>query len=56
VFYFHSIDILNEKFPEVGKGRLLYGIVKGKVVEKRIRYILTNLKDVNKVCLKDAVG
>jgi hypothetical protein len=33
-----------------------FGIVKGKVVEKRIRYILTNLKDVNKVCLKDAVG
>jgi len=32
VFYFHSIDILNEKFPEVGKGRLLYGIVKGKVM------------------------
>jgi hypothetical protein len=26
------------------------------LVEKRIRYILTNLKDINKVCLRDAVG
>ncbi|NQE52632.1 hypothetical protein C5S29_03485 [ANME-1 cluster archaeon GoMg3.2] len=56
VFYFHPIDISNEKFPEVGKGRPLYWIVKGNVVEKRIRYILKNLKDVDKVCLKDAVG
>ena len=54
VFYFHPIDISNEKFPEVGKGRPLYWIVKGKAVERRIRYILKNLKDVNKVCLKDA--
>jgi peptidoglycan/xylan/chitin deacetylase (PgdA/CDA1 family) len=55
VLYFHPIDISNEKFPEVGKGRPLYWIVKGKLVEKRIRYILTNLKDVDKVCLKDAL-
>ncbi len=47
-------DISNEKFPAVGKGRPLYWVVKGKLVEKRIRYILTNLKDVNKICLKDA--
>jgi peptidoglycan/xylan/chitin deacetylase (PgdA/CDA1 family) len=55
-FYFHPIDISEEKFPEVGKGRPLYWIVKGKVVEKRIRYILKNLRDINKVCLRDAVG
>ena len=30
VFYFHPIDISNEKFLEVGKGRPLYWIVKGK--------------------------
>jgi peptidoglycan/xylan/chitin deacetylase (PgdA/CDA1 family) len=30
VFYFHQIDISNDKFPEVGKGRPLYWIVKGK--------------------------
>jgi hypothetical protein len=56
VFYFHPIDISNEKFPAVGKGRPLYWIVKGKLVEKRIRYILKNLKDVNKVCLREALG
>jgi hypothetical protein len=36
VFYFHPIDISTEKFPEVGKGRPLYWVIKGKVVEKRI--------------------
>ncbi|MDI6811089.1 MAG: polysaccharide deacetylase family protein [archaeon] len=56
VFYFHSIDISEEKFPEVGKGRPLYWIVKGKVVEKGIRYILKNLKDNTNVCLKDIAG
>jgi hypothetical protein len=56
VFYFHPIDISNEKFPEVGKGRPLYWIVKGKLVEKRIRYILTNLKDADTVCLREALG
>jgi hypothetical protein len=56
VFYFHPIDISEEKFPKVGKGRPLYWIVKGKAVERKIRYILTNLKDVNKVFLKDAAG
>ena len=47
VFYFHPIDISNEKFPAVGKGRPLYWIVKGKAVEKRIRNILKNLKNNN---------
>ena len=56
VFYFHPIDISEEKFPEVGKGRPLYWIVKGKLVERRIRYILKNLKDVNNVCLSEALG
>jgi len=47
VFYFHPIDISNEKFPEVGKGRPLYWVIKGEVVEKRIRYIVKNLKNNN---------
>jgi peptidoglycan/xylan/chitin deacetylase (PgdA/CDA1 family) len=55
VFYFHPIDISTEKFPEVGKGRPFLWVVKGKIVEKRIRYILKNLKDVGKLCLKDAL-
>jgi peptidoglycan/xylan/chitin deacetylase (PgdA/CDA1 family) len=58
VFYFHPIDISNDKFSEVGKGRPLYWIVKGKVVEKRIRYILTNLKNNNVMIpsLKEVFG
>jgi hypothetical protein len=47
IFYFHPIDISEEKFPEVGKGRPLYWIVKGKLVEKRIRHILKKLKNDN---------
>jgi peptidoglycan/xylan/chitin deacetylase (PgdA/CDA1 family) len=58
VFYFHPIDISNDKFPEVGKGRPLYWIVKGKLVEKRIRYILKNLKNNNVMIpsLKEVFG
>ena len=41
VFYFHPIDVSYEDFPAVGKGRPLYWLIKGKVVEDRIRYILT---------------
>lgn len=58
IFYFHPIDISYEKFPHIGKGRPFLWVVKGKIVEKKIRYILKILKDANcyKVCLKDAVG
>jgi len=48
VFYFHPIDVSYEDFPAIGKGRPLYWIIKGKVVEDRIRYILdrfARLKD-----------
>ncbi|NYT18770.1 MAG: polysaccharide deacetylase family protein [Methanosarcinales archaeon] len=45
VFYFHPIDISDEKFPEVGRGRPFYWAIKGKIVEDRIRYILKNLKN-----------
>lgn len=56
VFYFHPIDISNEKFPHVGRGRPFLWVVKGKIVEKRIRYILKNLRNINKMCLRDALG
>ncbi|UGV40613.1 polysaccharide deacetylase family protein [Methanococcoides orientis] len=56
IFYFHPIDISNEKFPDVGKGRPFYWAVKGGIVEKRIRHVLKNLEHVNKVPLKDMVG
>lgn len=39
IFYFHPIDISHEKFPNIGKSRPLYWIIKGKIVENRIRYI-----------------
>lgn len=44
VFYFHPIDISNERFPRIGRGRPMYWAVKGKVVEERIAYILSSLK------------
>ncbi len=44
VFYFHPLDISNETFPHIGKGRPLYWSIKGNTVEKKIRHILTNLK------------
>lgn len=56
IFYFHPIDISNEKFPHVGKGRPLYWSLKGKIIEKRIRYILNNLEGVEIVPLKEMLG
>jgi peptidoglycan/xylan/chitin deacetylase (PgdA/CDA1 family) len=56
VFYFHPIDISDEKFPHVGKGRPFYWVQKGKIIEKRIRYILNNLEGVKIVPLKDMLG
>lgn len=56
IFYFHPIDICNEEFPKVGKGRPFYWIIKGDIVEQRIRYILKNLDDVKVVPLRDLLG
>jgi peptidoglycan/xylan/chitin deacetylase (PgdA/CDA1 family) len=53
IFYFHPIDISNSKFPRIGNGRPLYWLIKGDIVERRIRYILKNLIDVKKCCLED---
>ena len=55
IFYFHPIDISYEKFPNVGRGRPFLWVIKGKIVEKRIRYILKNLRDINKMRLRDAL-
>jgi len=56
VFHFHPIDISDEKFPHIGKGRPLYWSQKGKIIEKRIRYVLNNLEGVKIVQLKDMLG
>ena len=45
VLYFHPIDISLEKFPEIGNGRPLYWLFKGKIIENRIRYILNRLTE-----------
>jgi peptidoglycan/xylan/chitin deacetylase (PgdA/CDA1 family) len=45
IFYFHPIDISTVEFPRVGKGRPLYWLIKGKIVEDRIRYILKKITE-----------
>lgn len=54
VFYFHPLDISQERFPQIGKGRPLYWAVKGSLIEKRIRYILQKFSNVRKVTLGEA--
>jgi len=42
--YFHSIDISNEKFPSgFSFRRPFYWALKGKTVERRIKYLLTSM-------------
>jgi peptidoglycan/xylan/chitin deacetylase (PgdA/CDA1 family) len=55
VFYFHPIDMSYETFPNIGKGRPFYWMLKGDLIEERIKYILKNLKGREKICLKDAL-
>lgn len=45
VLYFHPIDISLEKFPEIGNGRPLYWLFKGRIIENRIKYILNRLTE-----------
>jgi len=47
VFYFHPIDISTDPFPAVGNKRPFYWLIKGEVVEKRIRHLLKGLHDVD---------
>ncbi len=45
VFYFHPIDISNEKFPDVfSSKRPFYWLIKGDAIEKRIKNIIKNTK------------
>lgn len=52
MFYFYPIDASYEKFHNIGIGRSIYWVIRGKIVENRIRHILKTLKDVEKECLK----
>lgn len=47
IFYFHPIDISEKHFPKIGKNRPFYWLIKGKMVEKRIEWILRALKGEN---------
>jgi peptidoglycan/xylan/chitin deacetylase (PgdA/CDA1 family) len=56
VFYIHPIDIAQEPFPRVGKGRPFYWMIKGKIVEKKLRSLLHSLQNTDKKCMKDICG
>jgi hypothetical protein len=56
VFYFHPLDISCAKFPSIGNQRPLYWCLKGKLVEKRIRYILRTLEHIDKISLRNYPG
>lgn len=45
VLYFHPIDISEERFPTIGRGRPLYWSIKGGIVERRLRTILSSLAE-----------
>ncbi len=55
VFYFHPIDISYEKFPNIGKRRPMYWIIKGKIVERRLKYILKKIKKYRIMTLNEAL-
>lgn len=56
IFYFHPIDISQEKFPPVGKRRPFYWTIKGKIVEERLRYVFNKLENTEKVTLRNQLG
>jgi peptidoglycan/xylan/chitin deacetylase (PgdA/CDA1 family) len=53
VFYLHPIDLSDEPFPRVGKGRPFYWLKKGKNVEKKLISLLQSLDTTEKRCLED---
>lgn len=55
-FYFHPIDLSVQKFPKIGKGRPFYWVIKGEIIEKRVRYILKYFNNKSWICLRDFAG
>lgn len=43
-FYSHAIDISEEKFPQLGKHRPLYFLIKGKMVERKLIRLIKKFK------------
>ncbi|KAF5039239.1 Polysaccharide deacetylase [anaerobic digester metagenome] len=56
IFYFHPLDISCARFPSLGNKRPFYWCIKGRLVEQRIRHILSKLDDVEKISLRDYPG
>jgi hypothetical protein len=56
IFYFHPIDISQEKFPSVGRRRPFYWTIKGKIVEERLRRVLKRFENVKKVPLRSQLN
>jgi len=56
IFYFHPLDISCARFPSLGNNRPFYWCIKGKLIEQRIRHILSKLNEVEKVPLRDYPG
>lgn len=52
IFYFHPIDISLENFPSIGNRRPLYWLIKGKIVEEKLRYVFNELETITKVPLR----
>lgn len=49
--YFHPIDISDEKFPSgFSAKRPFYWAIKGNIVERRVRYILQNIRGKTDIC------
>lgn len=53
VFYLHPIDLSDEPFPRVGRGRPFYWLNKGRTVEKKLFSVLQSLENTEKRCLGD---
>jgi hypothetical protein len=51
LFYFHPLDIAREDFPAIGRKRPFYWLVKGDRIERRIRTILKELRDIPRATL-----
>jgi peptidoglycan/xylan/chitin deacetylase (PgdA/CDA1 family) len=53
VFYFHPLDINQERLPAVGRGRPLYWAIKGEIIERRIWHILKSLSGYRTLPLRE---
>jgi len=53
VFYFHPIDVCNDKIPNVWRGSSFFWAIRGDRVERRIYRIFKALSCYKKTCLRE---